>query len=66
MTRFKLSGVQTDMVRSLAIHQDADGLVAFIQTLVDAEVAKGAPPVKPVPPSAVEQAILALVKANAS
>lgn len=62
MSKFQLSGVQTDIVRSLAIHQDADGLVDFIQTLVDEQVAKGAPPAVPAKPSAVEQAILDLVK----
>jgi hypothetical protein len=65
MSKFQLSGVQRDTVKSLAVLQDTSGLVDFIQTLVDAEVAKGAPPVAPEKPSEVEQAILNLVKANA-
>lgn len=61
---FKLSGVQRDQVNSLAIHQDTPGLVSFIEALVDEEVSKGAPPVVPPAGSAVEQAIIDLVKAN--
>lgn len=63
--KFQLSGMQRDQVNSLAIHQDTPGLISFIEALVDAEVSKGQPPVVPPKPSAVEQAILNLVK-NAS
>jgi hypothetical protein len=66
MSKFQLSGVQRDQVNALAIHQDTDGLVDFIETLVDEQLAKGKPPDVPPAPSEVEQAILKLVKANAS
>lgn len=65
MSKFQLSGVQRDTVNALAIHQDTDGLVDFIERLVDTELSKGKPPdVAPVP-SEVEQAILKLVAKNA-
>ena len=64
MSKFQLSGVQRDTVNALAIHQDTDGLVDFIQTLVDEQLAQGAPPDVPPAPSKVEQAILDLVKAK--
>lgn len=65
MSKFKLDGVQRDLVTSLAIHQDADGLADFIEALVDEQVSKGAPPAEPSKPSEVEQAIIKLVKGDA-
>lgn len=63
--KFKLDGVQRDLVTSMAIHQDADGLNDFIEALVDEEVSKGAPAVEPPKPSELEQAVLKLVRDNA-
>lgn len=59
--KFQLSGQQRDQVNSLAVLQDRNGLITFIEALVDSELAKGQPSAVPPKPSAVEQAILALV-----
>ena len=67
MSKFQLTGVQRDTVRSLAIHQDAEGLFDFIEELVAELVKKGTlteAPAGPVPLSALEQAVVDLVKAN--
>jgi hypothetical protein len=41
---YKLSGHDTDLVRSYAIHQDTDSLVAFIEATVDKQAGKPLPP----------------------
>jgi hypothetical protein len=40
---FKLSGVERDSVKALAIHQDAEGLIAYIEDLVDKQAGKPLP-----------------------
>lgn len=53
--------MQRDQVNSLAVLQDRNGLITFIEDLVNAELAKGQPSAVPPKPSEVEQAILKLV-----
>lgn len=65
MSKFQLSGMQRDMVKSMATLQQGDAICDFIESTVDTQVGLGQPPVVPPAPSEVEQAILKLVAKNA-